>query len=59
MSEWSRILEDSSRADDCSGTWPVVPATARHRTVPQGKSRHAYACKRWASARGAARNGER
>ena len=31
----------SSRADGCLGTWPAVSATARHRTVPQGKSRHA------------------
>ena len=41
------MLSTSSRADGCSGTWPVVPATARPPHGAPGEERARDACKRW------------
>jgi hypothetical protein len=53
----TRYAFGSSRVNGCLGTWPAVPATALHRTVPRGKSRHVNSCKRWTPEGGVARNG--
>jgi len=45
---WPRIGV-GSRADDCSGTWPVVPATAQPPHGAPGEELAREACKKWTS----------
>lgn len=47
-------MQTSSRADVCSGTWPVVPATARPPHGAPGEERARKACKRWTPEHGVA-----